>query len=453
MKLFCRMVLGAALVFGLTSSGFAAGFALIEQSVSGLGNAFAGQAAVAADATTIFFNPAGLTLLEGQQLVAGIHLIVPQAEFRDQGSALSPALGGAPLAGGDGGDGGEAGLVPNLYYAVNLENGWALGLGINAPFSLATDYNRGWKGRYHALRSEVLTVNINPSLAYRLNERLSFGAGVSAQYVDAELSSAIDFGSILAGAGGVPQANDGDVELQADDWGVGFNLGVLYEFNKNTRIGLAYRSQIKYTARGTADFSVPADAAATIAGIRSQNPALVPPFVDTDAKAEITLPDNASLSVYHRLSPQWAVMADITWTNWSTFDVLRIQFGNDQPDNVTTENWQDNWRYSVGATYNPAERLALRLGLAFDETAIPDAEHRTPRIPGEDRFWTAFGVGYRFSEQFNLDFGYAHLFVPDSDINKEAGTDPNAEDFFRGSLKGKFENSVDIASLQLTYSF
>ena len=137
-------------------------------------------------------------------------------------------------------------------------------------------------------------------------------------------------------------------------------------------------------------------------------------------------------------------------TEWSTFDKLVIEFDGDVPDSLTTENWDDNWRYSVGANYTPNDRLILRGGLAYDETPIPDAKHRTPRIPGEDRFWVAFGAGYKLTDQATLDFGYAHLFVKDSKIAKD-GTDP--EDALRGPLYGEYENKVDIISAQLSYSF
>lgn len=456
MKIRLVVVVVVLGVLGGASQAFSAGFALIEQSVRGLGNAFAGAAATAEDATTVFFNPAGLARLDkGQQAVAALHVVIPRTEFSDRGSTISPLLGGAPLTGGDGGEGGEIGLAPNLYYALRLDNGWAFGLGINAPFGLATEYDEGWQGRYHALRSDLMTININPSVAYKVNDHLSLGVGVSAQYVEAELTNAIDFGSIaLAQFGvGTPQGSDGKVELEADDWGFGYNLGVLCEFTENSRVGLAYRSRIDYTVEGDADFLVPA----TITGVPAIDGGLAATFAATDVEADVTLPDSASLSFYHRFNPQWAVMADVTWTNWSVFDELRVEFdpnanGITLSDNVTTENWKDNWRYSLGVTCNPNEKLTLRAGLAYDETPIPDAEHRTPRIPGEDRFWTAVGLGYQFNDRASLDVGYAHLFVSDSEIRKDAGN-PAGEDFFRGSLRGEFENTVDIASVQLAVNF
>ena len=480
MKHFIRWFVAVSLVLALASPAFSAGFALIEQSVGGLGNAFAGAAATGEDASTIFFNPAALTLLEGQQVVAGAHVIVPSAKFSKE--SANNALG-LPISGGNSGDAGVVGVAPNLYYAANLNNGWSVGLGIFAPFGLATEYDKDWVGRYHAVESDVMTININPTVAYRVNENLSLGAGVSAQYIDVTLSQMVDFGlsaysqlataaqqaaalgdaataaTLLAQANalydnGVISNTNADIyaDLTADDWGYGFNLGALYEFNENTRVGVAYRSRIKHTVKGDAVFSaqnptflgsIPVAPGVTLADAAAAE------LPNQGVKGDITLPASASLSVYHRLNSQWAVMADIMWTEWSTFDKLLIEFDSRDPS-LTTENWDDNWRYSVGANYTPNDRLVLRGGLAYDETPIPNAKYRTPRIPGEDRFWVAFGAGYKLTKQMKLDFGYAHLFVQDSKIAKD-GTE--LEDEGRGALYGEYENKVDIISAQLSYSF
>lgn len=452
MKGMLRFLVGVMGLLGLASPVYSAGFAIIEQSVSGLGNAFAGGAASAEDATTVFFNPAGLTRLEGQQAVAGVNVVIPQAKFSNKGSSH---VTGTFLTGGNGGDGGATRVVPNLYYAARMKKGIALGLGINAPFGLATEYADGWVGRYHALRSEVKTVNINPSVAYRVNEHLSLGAGMSAQYIQAELSNAVDFGTVAflssGGLMGTPQGMDGKADLEADSWGFGYNLGALYEFNDNSRVGLAYRSQVRQDLEGDADFKIPASVTALPFGVGA---GVAAAFADTGVNGDLVLPESVSVSAYHRFSPKWAVMADVTWTNWSRFDELRIKFDTNEngvtlPDNVTTEAWEDSWRYSLGATYNPSENLALRAGVAYDVEAIPDVEHRTPRIPGDDRTWVAVGAGYRLNDRLTLDLAYAHLFVADPEIDKN----PVGEDALRGGLKGKYDASVDIVSAQLAYNF
>lgn len=442
------LVVAVAVLMGMgTAQG--AGFALIEQSVSGLGNAYAGGAASAEDASTIFYNPAGMTLLNGTQASAAGHIIIPSAKFQNQGSThLLQPLTGVPLLGGNGGDGGVTKFVPNFYYVWKLHDRLAFGIGIETPFGLATDYDSGWVGRYHALESDVLTMNINPSIAVKLTDQLSAGVGFNIMYMKAKLSNAIDFGTLDAiGAlptpkgslGLIPQKADGIGELEGDSWGVGFNLGLLYEFTKNSRVGVAYRSRVKQNLGGDVTFSgVPT----------GLNP--YPVFKNTDISGRIDLPDSFSASFFHRFNEQWAVMGDFSWMNWSAFKELRINYANPyQPATVTTENWQDSYRYSLGVTYNPNAQWTLRTGVAYDTSAVADEKYRTPRIPDGYRTWAAFGVGYKFSKSWSMDAGYAHLFVTDAKVNKSA----TGEDAVRGGLKGYFENKIDIISAQLNYAF
>lgn len=435
-----------------------AGFAIIEQSASGMGNAFAGAAAVAEDASTIFFNPAGMTNLQGSQLVAAGHIIVPGADFNNDGSYVNPLLtGGAPFPGsllGSDDDGGETAFVPNLYFSTQLSDQLFAGIGINAPFGLATKYDNDWVGRYHALRSEISTININPSLAYKVNDRISLGGGISAQYIRATLSNAVDFGSVCfglegrgflppgtcSGAGVLPLQADGQAKVKGSDWGFGFNLGAMIHVTDHTRIGLAYRSHIEQDLEGDATFRVP-DNFQAILNIG------LPLFSDTGVAAGVDLPESASLSLYHAFNEQWAVLADATWTKWSRFEELRIEYDNPaQPDTVQPENWDNNMRYSIGATYRPSQKWVFRVGAAYDETPINKTIDRTPRIPGNDRKWIAIGLGYRLSDNLSMDAGYSHLFIEDTDLD--------ALDHSTGhQLIGTYESDVNIFSAQLNYKF
>jgi long-chain fatty acid transport protein len=413
--------------------------------VKGLGNAFAGGSAIAEDASTIFFNPAGITRLSGIQIAVAGHYIRPQAEFDDKGSTVSPALpvvGGTPLTGGDGGDAGVSAIVPNLYYAQKITDKFHAGLGITVPFGIETDYSRGWVGRYHAVKSDVLNIDINPTVAYRANKWLSLGGGMSVQYVEAELTNAVDFGTIgfIGGAGTLPQSLDGFAKLKADDWGWRWNLGVLIEPTDTLRFGLAYRSDIDYTLKGDADFNIPPGAGPIAAGAG---------LVDTDAKADIELPGHASLSAYWRFHEKFAVMGDIFWTNWSELKELFIELDTGT-DVVTTMDWDDTFRYALGLSYYHDENWTFRTGIAYDETPIPNNRLRTPRVPGNDRIWTTLGLTYRFSNTISLDFAYAHLFVDDPKIRK-SGLEP--EDIPRGALRGDYEASVDIISAQVDIKF
>ena len=437
-------VTAGALTLAGTAQG--AGFAIIEQGVSGLGNAYAGAAASAEDATTVFFNPAGMTRLSSARLTLAGHIIRPSAKFSDSGT--TDALGNPIASGGNGGDAGGVALVPNAYYTRPLANDTILGIGINAPFGLTTEYDDNWVGRYQAIKSELKTVNINPSLAWKASDLWSLGAGINIQYIEAELSNALDTGSICYGLAGpatcglfglAPQQADGKATIEGDDWSFGFNLGALYEFDADSRIGIAYRSRISHTLKGNADFTIPAAFQNFLTAASSTA------FSDTGASASVSLPETLSVSAYHALDERWAILADVTWTRWSRFKELRVRFDSGQPDSVTDEHWENALRYSLGMNYRYNDRWLLRAGVAFDEEPIPDAAHRTPRIPGNDRRWLALGASYRGSARMSLDVGYAHLFVRDTPI---AHANSSA-----GSIIGNYDNSVDILSAQMNWTF
>ena len=434
-------ILTIACLLYFVGNALGSGFAIIEQSGANAGYAYAGAAAVAEDASTIFFNPAGMSMLSGDELQIGAHYIIPRADFTNQGSFT---VLGTPLTGG-GSDGGEAALVPNLYYLHSISDRWKAGIGITAPYGLTTEYDDDWVGRYHALKSNLATLDINPSVAYKINDQWSLGLGVSFQRAEAELTNAVDWGTALVAVGLAPPSTsqnlDGTAKFEGDDWGAGANVGLIYVPLAGTRLGLHYRSQIDHTLEGDATFNTPAAAApaAQAAGL-----------VNTSVKAEITLPETLSLSAYHELNNRWAILADLTWTRWSRLEELRIKFGTGADDSVTTLDWNDTWRTSLGCIFAPNDPLELRAGLAFDQTPIPDKQMRTPRIPGADRTWLTLGAGYRFTPMIRANLAYAHLFVDDPEIDKRV---TEAENQLRGALIGEYEASVDIVSISLSVQF
>ena len=443
LRLLFWMVLSIVVMGGGNVHG--AGFALFEQSVSGLGNAFAGAGATADDPSTIYANPAGMTKLAGDQITLGGPIILPHAEFKDRGSTVSPAIpvaGGTPLTGGGDKEAALDGILPNLYYSSAVASRWWAGIGVNAPFGLGTEYDKDWAGRYHAVKSEAVVLNINPAVAFKINNRVSVGAGINMQYFDAELSNAIDFGLLGFGVvpGFMPQGQDGFVKMEADDWGYGFNLGVLFEPWPATRLGVSFRSKIDYTLRGKADFSYPDAQTAALASSPQLN------LVDQDAESDLTVPESFAISMYHEFSPQWAIMGDIIWTRWSRMKELRVTFDGGAPDAVDTLDWEDSWHYSLGLTYRPAPQWILRTGVSYDETAISSARLRTPRMPGEDRLRVAFGVGYRVNNWLSVDLAYSHTFSDDAEIDR-TGLLP--EDFARGALNGVYDLSAEVIAVQV----
>jgi len=399
------MAIGSA-AMGLCAQAFGGGFAIGTQSGSGTGNAFAGGAASAEDPSTVWYNPAGMTLLTGKSNVAvSAHALKPSFKFQNSVSTL-------PIGTGEGGDGGDWAVVPQLYATTALGEHWRAGFAFNVPFGLATEYDAGWRGQPVSLLSDLKTFNFNVGVAYKASDSVSFGGGVSYQ------KAKLKFNSV---------APTGLAEVKLDDDAFGFNLGVLFQPSRATRIGVHYRSSIHYQLSGTLT-------GAALGG-------------NSTAEGGVRTPESVSFSVLAALSPRWEIMGDVTWTAWSrlkSLDVVRtsgalVGVGS----RLLTFNWKDTWRYSVGANYKVNDGMKLRFGIAFDETPTNDVD-RTPRIPDQDRTWVAIGVQYRFSKAGVLEVGYAHEFIKDARVDNAAGA---------ARLTGQFENSADILSFQYSHSF
>ncbi|MFZ0256797.1 MAG: outer membrane protein transport protein [Gammaproteobacteria bacterium] len=422
----------------------AGGFQIFEQSVKGLGQAFAGSAASADDAATVFFNPAGMTQLPGSRIQAAANIIATRADFVNEGSVTGT---GQPLQ-GSAADGGILTAVWNGYVTHALNNRVFVGFGVNTPFGLRTDYPRSWIGRYHAVDSDLRTLNLSPVVAIRLHDSLSIGVGIDVQYVDVLLSNAIDFGAFLAPSGRTsPGSDDGFQEIKADDWGLGYNLGLLFTPNENTRIGVAFRSGIDLTLRGEAKFEKSANVERALAATGFSSL-----FRNTGVRATATLPGTLSVGAYQRLNSRWALLAGLSWTRWDSLeDPISIRFDNpDQPLQTLSLNYNNAFRYSVGANYYASERLTLRSGIAYDETPIPDAASRIAGLPDADRFWLAAGLTYAVTKNLFIDFAYAHLFIDDAEIQN---TLSSAVPRLQSQLTGRFEGAANIISAQVGWRF
>jgi len=435
-----RVAVLAALTSGFSTQVSASGFALIENSASGQGNAYAGAAAIAEDASTVWFNPAGMMKLNGNQIVVAGHFIDPDSKFTNEGSTNADGS----LIGGDVDDGGRSAFVPNVYWVTAINDEMKFGLGITAPFGLETDYDDTWVGRYHAVNSDLRTVNFNPSLAFKMTDKVSVGVGLNILIADVTLTNAVDFGALL----GAPGTADGFVELEGDNFdglsglGYGWNIGLMYDITSETTLGVAFRTEMDVDVNGTGKFKVPAAAAPVLS-----SGAFVP---STGLDASITLPQSLSVSVAHDMSTV-TLLADVTWTGWSSFKELRIDFDNpSQPDGLTTEEWDNTLRYSVGADWRYSNKITLRTGVAYDESPVPNSERRTARIPGNDRTWLSFGGTYIISPEFTIDVGYSHLFISDTKINNAFESSQAA---LNSTLKGTYEASVDILSAQLRWNY
>ncbi|WP_299620974.1 OmpP1/FadL family transporter [Pelagibius sp.] len=443
------LFLSASLIALTSSPEFAqaSGFAIREQSGSSQGHSFASASTGVEDISNMFFNPSLLTFHDGNQFVVVNSLIVPQSEFKNGSASFTPGVGGGAIGNGTGFTGlndiGRSALVAATYAMISPAEDLRLGLGVTAPFGLKTSNEEGWIGRYHALDSRLTTLNINPTLAYRINSYLSVGAGFVAQYADAKLSNAIDFGTIGAGLGGTPGAEDGRAVVRADDWGFGFTLGLTVTPMEGTRIGAGYRSFVSHTLEGDADFDLGSGVGTLVSGATGA-------FTNTGASASAKLPEQVSVGIHQDVGDDFALMGEAQWTHWSRFRELRIKFDNPaQADSVTAENWTNTWFFALGGTYRPDEDWTFKLGVAFDESPVPDRT-RTPRIPDEDRYWISGGVSYDPFDWLSVSLAYTHIFLPDADIDL-GFDDPNHAS--RGSLEGTYESSIDIVVLQGRITF
>ncbi|WP_287604769.1 porin [Thiothrix sp.] len=435
-SIFSRNILVAAVLCGLNTSVHAAGFALANQAGSGTGNAFAGSSVMAEDASITWFNPAAMTELEsGTHISTSVHVVMPEAKFTNAGSRLPATLGGGAITGKND-DGGHAGIVPGAYAVRSLNDKVSVGLSVNAPFGLGTKYDDDWVGRYHSTESNIKTINVNPSIAYKVNDQLSIGAGASVQELDVELKRAVhSVAACLAGGGGAACAGlpDGKVDIVGKDVSVGFNAGLLYKPSKKTKVGVSYRSGIKHDLEGNVKFAMPALLAAN------------PSFSNGDITAAANLPASMSVSVGHKVSDKVEVMGDITRTKWSSFD--RIKIDRTTGTNLTNDyqGWEDSTRYSIGASYQYNDRLKLRGGIARDGTPIPNAQLRSPRTPDNDRTWVALGANYKIKKNLDMDVAYTHISTKTTPIENL-----NSSNYL---LQGNYDSKVDVVGVQLNWAF
>lgn len=391
----------ALLMVIFSSTASAAAFQLWEQNASGLATAYAGSAALAENASIVFFNPAGVTQLAGSQFSAGVAGVKPSFEFRNEGS--SGLLG----AGGSGGDAGAWAALPNAYFSLQLARDWYVGFGVSAPFGLSTEYrNNNWIGRYQALKSEIRTVNYNPSIAYRVSDRVSLGFGVNYQTIDAEMTSAVPLGSY---------------RVKGDDSAWGWNVGALFSLSPAMRVGFSYRSAIDYTLKGSRELGTNSSA----------------------ARADIKLPDTFIVSVWQQVSDRWEAMGDLSYTNWSTLDKLNIRHATGS--DVEPFNYKDSWRFAWGAAYKASENTKLKFGVAYDRTPT-SSNDRSARLPDNDRVWFTLGGQYSIGKLGKIDLGYAYLYLKDPSVTQSK---------FNGAskLRGHYDDSAHILGVQYSVGF
>ena len=420
----------------LAPGAFASGFHLREQSPAAQGMSFAGASSGGADLGSMFFNPATMSLFEGNQAVLGLSAVMPTAKLE---GAEGTYAAGLPIQGeGSTPNAAKAAVLPNLYAMWSVSPGLKLGLSVNAPFGMSTHYDEDFVGRYHARKTELEVLDLAPSFAYRINPQWSIGGAVVARHAKATLTNMVDFGTIGAAyhiPGFHPGSHDGQATLKGSDWAYGYRLGVLFQPTERFRIGLAHQSAIAMNLRGHVAFDdVPLQLSQAIS--------------DSGASAAVDLPATTSLGFSIEATPTLSFHGELARTGWSSFRELRVKFSNGTADNVTEERWRDTWFYALGLAWKVTDAWTLRTGVAHDQCAVQDP-YRTPRIPDGDRTWLSAGAGYAVSQKVSLDFAYTHIFLKDGKLKLKA----EGPDLLRGSLDGNYKNHIDIVSAQVRFTF
>jgi long-chain fatty acid transport protein len=460
-------IAGIALALG-AGGALATGFQLNEQSASSVGNAFAGGAAFTDDASAMWWNPAALSQFKRNQVIGALHVVTPSIKFSNEGSqaAFSQPLGG------DGGNVGDANFVPNFYVSVPINPQWTFGLGINAPFGLTTNYGEGWIGRFQGLKSAIMTVNVNPALSWQPTKEFAIGAGVSYEYLRATLTQNANYSLAMASvaiafaqAGQIPGSLvpqivaatpglESKVTVKGDDGGWGWNIGMAWDVTPQFRLGAGYRSEVKLKVSGDQTFenaflALQPGTSPTVAAVAAQVAAYTNTklLYNRGVTSDITLPQIANLSMLYRVDPKWELMADVQWTGWSSIPKLQFDPTDGSASSAVPLNWDDTYKFSVGASYRYNEQWKARFGVAFDQTPA-NSTNTTVRLPDSDRWWFAIGGEYRYSKDLKFDAGFVYIQGDSPSFNQNQGsTLQNA------LVKGSYDVSTTIFSMQATYNF
>lgn len=418
---FKKSLIAAAVTLASTQT-FAAAFQLNEHSASGLGRAYAGEAAIADNASVLSRNPAAMTTFDKMALSVSGTYIKPDVDV-----AGDIYAGPTKLASSSESDIAPDAFVPATYFIQPLNDQWAWGLGLFSNYGLATEYSQTFPAGAGAGDTELLTFNINPNIAYRINSNFSVGAGINAVYAKAELNR---YAGALSAA--IPGANSDTrlAHLKGDTWGFGWNVGTLYEINESNRLALTYRSQVDLSFDG--DFQ----------GATSGNRVV-------DGNLKLDLPAQAEFAGYHRLNQQFAVHYSVNWTDWSAFQELKATSDacaggvclNKQ------EKFKDSMRYALGGTWYINPSWEARIGFAYDNSPI-EPEYRSLSIPDSDRVWYSAGATYHIDQDMSVDFGMAYLDGKEVDVNEGLRTH---DDVLR--WKGTSHGNAFLASAQFNMKF
>ncbi|HHG9064241.1 TPA: long-chain fatty acid transporter FadL [Citrobacter freundii] len=390
--LFTKSALAVAVAI-ISTQAWSAGFQLNEFSSSGLGRAYSGEGAIADDAGNASRNPALIMMFDRPTFSAGAVYIDPDVNI----SGKSPYTGRST----DADNIAPTAWVPNAHFVMPINEQFGWGASVTSNYGLATEFNDSYIVGEYGGKTDLKTVNLNLSGAYRLNDSWSFGIGFNAVYADAKIER---YSGEQTAA--LPKVSQKIASLKGDEWGYGWNAGILYELDKNNRYGLTYRSEVKIDFDG--DYK---------SGIRTQANALPGagtafPWGTTNATVPgsltLNLPEMWELSGYNRIAPQWAIHYSMAYTSWSQFQELKATGTNGQTLFYKEEGFKDSYRIALGTTYYMDKSWTFRTGIAYDDSPVP-ASKRSISIPDQDRLWLSAGTTYAFNDDASIDVGVSYM--------------------------------------------
>ncbi len=434
-----QLLIAAAALALAPAAASAGGFYVHEQSASGLGKAYAGMSATGEDGSALWFNPASLAWADNQAY-AGVSGVFADSTLSNDGTNLVyPTQAGpftVPVTGAAGEDPLQATPIPYGGALYGVTDKLKLGVSVNAPFGLEVEYDDDFFGRYDSLKSSVLTLNLQGSAIYQVSPTFAVAGGIDAQYIDAELTNALP--NLPASA--TQLSPDGLLTVEGDDWSLGYNLGAAWRPNERVQLGAHYRSGVEHELEGEATFS------GLLGPLSVQNGTV-------DALAPVDLPGIANVGGAFALTPEWKVLGQVNWFNWSEFTGLEIGLESGQ-QLETAFNYEDSLSYSAGVEYAPDayDGMTLRGGLMWDETPTSEG-FRSSRVPDSDRFWLTGGASFETEAGWKFDAGAAYVMLDDTSVNR-------TDSFYGGTqaqtgfnLVSNQEGDAFIASLGASYRF
>ena len=423
-KKWCVVGVGVVCIAVLPDDARASGFFLLEESARLQGMSYAGTAALAEEASTVYYNPAGMTRIKDWSASQSGFLVAIQTELED----ATATNFGQPVTGPNGSNSSTPGTdspVGATMLAKRLTDDIVAGFAFTVPFGLEFVYPNDSIARFLGTKSKVITYNMSPSLAWEPIDGLSIGAGFDVAQATASLNQRV----------GVPGLDELNVRLSADDLTYGWNGGVLWEIDDENRIGFAYRSRLTFGLRGVAQVT--------------PNPL----FDQVQAaQATVTFPDTWTLSGVSTVAPGWQLLGDLAWTHWDLIQDIAVKFnprgngGGKQllPEQTLALKFRNTFRGAIGVQNFFDENWTFRGGFGFDQSPVTNT-NRTARLPDSNRLLLSAGVGYNISKYMAVDVAYTHLFLPWEATIDEVGTGT--------TLKGEYSSSVDLFGIQLTFTF